>query len=78
MEGFVQKASGVKDYCKEVEEDALMKRLHRNAWSTGSNRINDAANPVTKLIGKQIMRDTDKAQQRLMGQAKSLALGLKK
>ena len=66
--------AGVRNDCMVAEEDAAMRRLHRNMWMRGGNRIDDVANAQTKIIGAEINADTDKAQKKLTRDARRLAL----
>lgn len=65
---------GVRNDCLIGEEDARMKRLHRNMWMRGGNRVDDVANFQARIIGQEINEDTDKAQRKLTAEARKWAL----
>lgn len=69
-----QSAVGVRNDCLIAEEDAHMKRLHRNMWMRGGTKVDEAANYTAQLIGQEINEDTDKAQKRLIAAARKAAL----
>ena len=68
-----QSAVGVRNDCLMAEEDAHMKRLHRNMWMRGGTKV-DEANYTAQLVGAEINEDTDKAQKRLIESARKAAL----
>jgi hypothetical protein len=69
-----EKVRGVRNECLIKEQDANMRRLHRNMWMRGGTRIDDVASVQSRIIGMDINKDTDKAQRRIMAAAKKWAL----
>lgn len=69
-----EKVRGVRNECLIKEQDANMRRLHRNMWTRGGAKIDNVASVQTRIIGMEINKDTDKAQRRIMAAAKKWAL----
>ena len=70
-----RKIEGVTNMCVIGEQDALMRRLHKNSWSGGGvTKVNEVVGPVGKLVAEDINKDTRRLELAMMSEAKKLAL----
>lgn len=71
----IRKKEGSMNMCVIGEQEALMRRLHRNSWSGGGvTKVNEVVGNVSKLVAEDINKDTRRMELEIMRKAKKLAL----